>query len=126
MPSPVDMVEIVLDKPRHLLYTFNAFRKAEMELTKNWGKRVTIPQVLGDLYNGDSQSLMSEKLSITDILIILWAGLVHEEKGLTIDHVGDMVGFTDLTDVLTKIMEALNVGMAKPEESSTDTPLEAK
>ena len=123
----VEPTPITLDKPRTLLYTFNAYRVAEIELTKLWGTRTTIPGVLAAIYQNDTpgtshmqaaeqstevpaatMSVLSNKISIAEVLIILWAGLLHEDKKLTLDYLGDNLFFNDLGSVLGPIITAVS------------------
>lgn len=66
-------VTINLDKPRTLRYGINALVKVE-DLT---GKSIT--------------ALDLSHVGIKDLLIIVYAGLCHEDKTLTLEKVGDLI-----------------------------------
>jgi hypothetical protein len=63
-------------KTRNLKYGFNAL--VDLEETLN------IP--VEDLLN-----IFSGKVKLGDLRAVLWAGLKHEEPGLTVEQVGDML-----------------------------------
>lgn len=89
-------VTIELDKPRTLRYGMNALAKIE-DIT---GKTIL--------------SLDLNSLGIKDLLVIVYAGLCHEDKELTIERVGDLLDeYADLTVVAEKLGEALTEAFGK-------------
>ena len=91
-------VTIELDKARNLRYGMNALVKIE-ELT---GKPIT--------------KLDLESISMKDLRIIVYAGLCHEDKELTLESAGDLIdNYSDVTEVADKIAEAFTIafGSAK-------------
>lgn len=81
-------VEIQLDKKRRLRYTMNALAEIEDQLG--------VP--LAELQN--------VKMTIKNIRVILWAGLIHEDSELTQEQVGEMVDLNNIEEVQQKIAEA--------------------
>jgi hypothetical protein len=79
-------------KPRSLRYGFNALA----EIVDTLG----IP--LSDL-----QAAMSGPKALKAIRGILWAGLLHEDKSLTVEDVGDLLDGADLSVVAAAIAEAI-------------------
>jgi hypothetical protein len=49
---------------------------------------------------------------------MLWAGLVHEDKSLTIEQVGEMVHLGNMNEVMGAITKAISEAM--PEASETE------
>lgn len=85
-------VTIELDKARNLRYGMNALVKIE-ELT---GKPIT--------------KLDLESISMKDLRIIVYAGLCHEDKDLTLEGVGELIdNYSDITQVANKIAEAFTI-----------------
>ncbi len=84
------MVTINLDKERHLYFTLNSLELIE-DLT------------------GTSIDKIGETMNMKTLKILLYAGLVHEDKGLTIDSVGDMIGIEKIEEVSKAIGEAFKV-----------------
>ncbi len=81
-----------LDKPRTLRYGINALAKIEDITGKNLMKL--------DLTN----------IGVKDLLAIVYAGLYHEDKTLTIEKVGDLIDeHSDLKQVAEKVGEALTL-----------------
>ena len=82
-------VTIILDRPRTLRYGLNALAKVEDITGKN---------IMGlDLNN----------VSIKDLLAIIYAGLYHEDKELTVEKVGDLIDeHSNITEVAEKLGEA--------------------
>lgn len=93
-------ITIVLDKPRTLRYGINALVKVE-ELT---GKSIT--------------KLDLNQVGIKDLLIIIYAGLCHEDKDLTIEKVGELIDeYSDLTTIADKLGEAFTLAFGKADKS---------
>lgn len=88
-------VEIKLDKLRRLRYTMNALAEIENKL----GMPVS--------------ELDSAKLGVKEVRTILWAGLIHEDKDLTEEQVGDMVDLDNFEEVQKKIAEAFEAATRK-------------
>jgi hypothetical protein len=98
----VPIVEIELDKLRHLRMDFNALAKVEEVTGKSF-------------LNGVSW----QNMTVRDYRALLWACLIHEDPELTLEDVGAMVhvGNVDyITERLTKLW-----AKSTPE---TDRPLE--
>ncbi len=89
------IVEIELDKKRNLRYTMNALAEIEDQLG------VSITEV-GDI-----------DLTVKNVRVILWAGLIHEDKELTQEEVGDMIDMGNFQYAQEKIAEAFTNGQAK-------------
>jgi len=85
-------VSIELDKPRTLWLNFNAMALFEKETGKHAFK------ALGDP-------------SASDLRALVWACLVHEDKELTLDMVGETMDLTTVEYVMGKIMEAWQVAL---------------
>lgn len=97
-------ITIVLDKPRTLRYGMNALAKIET---------ITGKSIL---------ALDLDKVSIRDLLAIVYGGLYHEDKTLTIEKVGDLIDeYSNLTDIAEKLGEALTeaFGGEKTEKPET-------
>jgi len=100
------LVQITLDKERNLLLNLNTMVKFE-EIT---GKNLL-------------QSASFTDLSITDLRVLVWACLLHEDKELTLDQVGEMVDVDNLAEVSNKL--AIAWGVASPEVDK-ESPLLGK
>ena len=81
----------MLDKERVLKFNLNALILAE-EIT---GKKLAS---LGEDANGFDLSFLRG---------MLFAGLTHEDKELTLEQVGDMIDMENMEDVTTKLGEAM-------------------
>lgn len=81
------MVKIELDRERNLYFTLNSLEIIE-ELT------------------GKTIDKLSEGMSISMLKAVVYAGLVHEDKSLTVDAVGEMIGFEDIESVSEAIGKA--------------------
>ena len=98
-------VTIQLDKPRTLRYGINALAKIE------------------DIIGRPIMGLDLEKLGIKELLAIVYAGLYHEDKNLTVSKVGDLIDdYSDLNEIAEKLGEALTEAFGKPNtETSEET-----
>lgn len=81
-------------KPRSLLYNFNAL----VELVETLGV---------DIMN--IQSALNGPGMLKAIRGILWAGLVHEDKTLTLEAAGDLIEFGKIDELTKAVLEALDV-----------------
>lgn len=82
-------VEITLDKERTLAFPLMSL----IRLKKEYGIE------LKDLADENKAQ------DIETILTIIWAGLIHEDKELTLDDVGYMIDITELPEVSSKLSE---------------------
>lgn len=98
-------ITITLDKPRTLRYGMNALAKIE------------------DLTGKSILALDLNKVGIKDLLAIIYGGLYHEDKTLTIEKVGDLIDeYSDLTTIAEKIGEALIQAFGGDKTEQTATP----
>ncbi|GIP38638.1 hypothetical protein J31TS4_19180 [Paenibacillus sp. J31TS4] len=92
MPNPErGYVAITLDKPRYLRYKSNSLKALEKEL----GIKIT--------------RLDTKNMGITEMIALLWAGLLHEIPDLTLEQAGDLLDETDMAEVMSKCGEALTL-----------------
>lgn len=83
--------KVMLDKERTLKYpVFSLIR-----LQKEHGIKLT------DL----SDEKKAQDLEV--IVALIWAGLIHEDKELTLEDVGNMIDLSDLTDLSTVMADVL-------------------
>ena len=99
----IPLVEIVLDKPRHLRLTLGGMAKFQTQTGKS-------------LLKGFNFSEMNE----SELIAFIWACLVWEDKKLTCEDVGYLLDVSKLSDVTGKLQEAISV--STPEKKDA-TPL---
>lgn len=100
MPKP--FVVINLDRPRRLRYSMNALVNVEEVLGKPVG------QIVSEFNEG--------LFGFKDIRAILWAGLLHEDPGLTPEQVGDMIDEAEsFAYVAQRVGEALQSAFSSVE-----------
>lgn len=85
------LIPIQIDKKRHLKFDLNAF--AELE------------ELYGDI-NTAFEAI--QKGSIKAIRAMLWAGLVHEDRSLTLEQVGSMIDMSNINEVVSAISKAIS------------------
>jgi len=98
-------LEIMLDKPRHLILNLNVVREFEQATGKNFS---------GSLAN----------LSGSDMLALLWASLRQEEETLSLHAVGDMAHAGKWNEIDQKL--AVLISEAAPEEPKKKTSKRSK
>lgn len=94
-------VPIELDKPRSILFDFNAW----IELEDIYGN---IPAAMEKMGSG----------LMRDVRNILWAGLVHEDPELTIKDVGKILSIADLEEVTKAMIAATEQALPEGNEKS--------
>jgi len=103
------MISIDLDKPRNLLYNLNAMVAYERATGKNF------------------LAIGKEDISATLVMVVLWAGLIHEDKTLTVEQVGAMIDADNMLTIQQKIVEASSANTPVPEtKEGNELPLEVK
>ena len=100
MPQPVPLIPVKLDKERHLLFNFNAICDFE--------------QVSGR----DFTELKSGKIRCSDLRILIWAALKHEDPNLTLEGVGALIGPGNMAELAEQVKKAMVAGL--PEEKKDD------
>jgi hypothetical protein len=98
MLSTVPLIPIMLDKPRHLRLDNRALFRCERELSTLWNCKTSLLTVFIDLAN----------LSLNDLAIMLWVGLLHEDPTLTLEQTQDLMELSKLPDILGAILKAWN------------------
>lgn len=94
-------ITITLDKPRTLRYGMNALAKIE------------------DITGKTLMSLDLNNVGIKDLLTIVYAGLCHEDKSLTLDAVGDLIDeYSDLNTIAEKVGDALTAAFGTVKKES--------
>jgi len=106
--SPIPDVEIELDKVRSLRFDFNALRLAEKRMSEEWGKKTSVTSVL------------NEDITVTDLTILVWAALKHQDKALTLDQVGAMLHPSRLAYIGEKIRDAFGIQVTSDEEDAQE------
>lgn len=96
--SAIPLVEITLDRVRHLRYDLNALIEVE--------ERTGISLL---------QSFSPQMLRVKEIRTFLWAGLIHEDPDLTPERVGALVSPGAIGELTQKLHEALTGAMPKSE-----------
>ncbi len=109
-PGPINVVEIKLDKVRHLLFDFKALRIAEKQIFSDWGEKISVTKVLGP------------DITVTDLTTLLWAALVHEDPSLTLDQISVLLHLNNIEYVAAKVEEAFRDQAAANEGEETADP----
>jgi len=90
---------IELDQPRNIRLNTNALVKVEEVL-------------------GKPLSEFGAAFGLKEIRALLWAGLLHEDRKLSLDDVGDLIDEAGFEYVSTKVGEAISIAMGHKEEES--------
>jgi len=99
MPSIIPLVDVTLDKPRHLLFTRAAVKNIELALTRIWGRDYTFFEAVRRL----SEMLLDNdlsKLSYINIAVLLHQGCLHEDPALTLTQVEESLPYADPTGLI--------------------------
>ena len=99
-------------KTRHLRYDFNAL--VALEETLN----IPISEI---------GKLMSGSVKIKDLRSIFWAGLIHEDNGITANEVGEWLDFSILGTIAEKVALAFEAAIPDiPGDSKNKTSPQKK
>jgi len=105
--------EIFLDKPRHIKFTVRGLKL----IAKKYGSVVKAFNKLEKMNQEFDVETMDH------LVLLLHAGLVHEDAKLTTDDVENLLTMNNLAAVFQKILEAFGGSMPQPEDGgSNDDP----
>lgn len=99
-------VAIILDKERHLRFNFNAAKAFKRETGKS-------------MLDTSVWRVVDEEI----IVALVWSLLIHEDKELTIDQVGELLDFGNISTVTDKLSEVYTVSTSEPAEAKKNGPL---
>lgn len=94
-------------KTRHIRFTFNALVALEEELG------IPISEI---------GEIMSGSVSLTNLRRLVWAGLIHEDKDLTQEQVGEFLGLVDIGDLAEKLAKAFEAAFPSGEDNEKKEP----
>lgn len=99
-------------RARRIRFDMNALSDLEGALGKS----------VADILGGDGRAL-----GFSAIRALVWAGLRHEDRGLTLERAGSMIqsaleGGMSLADVLAKVSEAIAACGVFSSEKASDAP----
>jgi hypothetical protein len=117
LPRITPLIPIDLDKRRYLRLDNKAKFRAEWELCQLWGERLNLFSVM-------SQDLMT----LNDLSVLLWQGLLHEDPRLTLADVQAMMDLDSPDGLLTTIKaitEAWNASSPTPRPVAEEVEREA-
>lgn len=109
MSKMTPTVSIILDKERLFKLDF----KALMSFEKASGKNVLATDVW-------------QQMSATDMVTLLWAGLLHEDAQLTLDKVAEMIHPGNLQEVVEVLQKGFSLAMPGSQDAASgenDSPL---
>jgi hypothetical protein len=104
-------VPIKLDKERNLKFGFAAMMALEKELE---GK--SFFEIVKEVQT---------KPTITLMVHLVWAGLIHEEKSLTVERVTKILDNSDFEDLIGKINEAVGLSLKEDDDQGNASAGEA-
>ena len=88
MAKAKKIIQINLDKKRNIWFNLNSL--------------ITIEKVTGLKF-----SEIGEDVSLEIVRAMLFAGLQWEDKDLTLEQVGELIDFDNMTEVMEKLGEAM-------------------
>lgn len=95
-------IKIHLDKERTLKYKFRAIKLLEEKFDVPFGQ---LDKVLDD----------TEKLKVDDVITLIWAGLIHEDKDLKHEQVYELLDASDYSFMDVVDLIARGFGISSPE-----------
>lgn len=105
-------VTLVLgNKTRTLKYTLRAVSQI--------GERLGLKLRLNHL----DEDLMATPLPLSALEVILWAGLIHEDKDLTVEQVGEWVDQDNVRDVLNAFFSLFGGRLSETARQSVEQRL---
>jgi hypothetical protein len=124
----IKTVPITLDRPRHLRYNLNALIALGEALEINLLTKEGWEEIVGKTARDpDTQQdvLIPAVPSFRKVRAIVWAGLLHEDKTLTEDAVGDLLEPSNLAYAIKCYSEAFSDQDVTEVKDGEPGPLEA-
>ena len=133
---PVKSVPIQLDKRRNLRFSTNAICTLEEKLDISFFK-------IGELFGISFKDValaekimkkgttaispevaveMTSRIKLKNLRILLWAALLHEDKDLTVEAVGELMDNIDSIVLIEKLLEAYTAAMPLDKEVGKNVP----
>jgi hypothetical protein len=115
-----NVVEITLDKTRHLYYGMNAFCEFEGVAGR------TIPAVFAEFGGGANETdpaKVAAGFSFNTLRMLLWAGLQEEDPSLTLRDAGNLMDTApglDVGEKLRYVVEKITAAFAKGKITAPD------
>lgn len=110
MEGVAQVISLMLDKERHLKFTYPAMALAERELSRVWGRKINLLTVLAD------------GIGLNDLHVLLWAALLHEDPSMTLLRTQDVMDPARLAEMMQAVTEAWMAAwrfdLQAPQESS--------
>jgi len=133
---PVKSIPIELDKKRNLRFDTNAICKLEEELDISFFKIIELFGVSFDDIDIATKVVekgpkaisptlainMASRIKLKNLRMLLWVGLIHEDKELTLEQVGDLMDKIDSIELMEKILEAYTVAIPTGGEAGKNLP----
>ena len=116
----VEPIEVDLDKKRHLLLTLGGLKRAQIELNKARGTSKSVYRVISEeMSKFDSGDLFGEDFCEA----ILWAALLHEDKSLTLDQVGDLPwNLREIPQLIVRLIMETYIKIQKDDSEVIEVP----
>jgi hypothetical protein len=125
--SIVPQIDVQLDRPRHLRFRKRDVRQAEVVFEQELGKPRTFLTALLQLME-TMQAGEPAALSTTNITVLYWLGLRHEDPTLTLEDVEDLLPLTspaELVGLVVKLFEAWQAQTPQPVDTGEVAPAES-
>ncbi len=133
---PIKSIPIQLDKKRYLRFDTNAICMLEEELDISFFKIVELFGVSFDdidiaknIAKKETDALspkvaidMASRIKLKNLRVLLWVGLLHEDKELTLEQVGDLMDNIDSIVLIEKILEAYSAAIPVGKEVRKNPP----
>lgn len=104
--------EIMLDHTRHIKYTIKGLKI----IAKKFG---SVVKAFNDMQTMDPDFTIE---TMDNLVILLHAGLIHEDPKLTADDVENLLTISNLPVVFNAIIKAFSGSTPKPTEDSESEP----
>lgn len=133
---PIKSVPIQLDKRRNLRFSTNSICILEEKLDisffkigelfgisfKDIGLAKKITKKGANALSPEVAIEMTSRIKLKNLRVLLWTALLHEDKDLTIEAVGELMDSIDSIVLIEKLLEAYTAAMPLDKESGKNVP----
>jgi len=115
----VEPIEVELDRPRKLLLTLEALKRAQTELNRE--RQNDPPKAIFRMMSEEMEKGVDIGVDFCEVM--LWAAMLYDDPGITIDQVGRIMPWTVTLPLLNQL---INGAYAKVDQSEELPDVEKK
>ena len=108
----IEPIEIELDRPRKLLLTLEALKRAQIELNRE--RQTDPPKPIFRIMSEEMERGLDIGMDFCQIII--WAAMLYDDPAITIDHVGRIMPWNITLGLINQLINGTYAKIDQSEE----------